>query len=723
MKEKAIICVDDDEVILTSLGEQLKRRFGNEYTIELIDNSLEVIDLCEELIAEGLEIPVIICDQKMPQLAGDQLLIRLHKLYPHTLKILLTGVAEANAIANLINASALYRYIPKPWDETDLLLTLTEALRAYEQKQQLAQQNQLLLATNQQLQESLSLLVATLEATADGILVMDDCDRVIRFNQKLTDIWNISDFLANQPDTNQIIDLILEQLSQPYCCYLDHKEVEFSNNYSILELKNGKVIECYSQTQKLQDQRLGRVWSFRDITERQKAENLIKHQAFYDGLTGLANRNFFDCYLAETLHKAHESGNEFAVMFFDLDRFKTINDTLGHGVGDILLKDVVQRLLTCIRQGDLLCRWGGDEFTLLLPKINSAQDAIRIAERILEILHPAFEINDHLLRITSSIGIAIYPEHGQDADTLVKNADAALYRAKEKGRNNYQQYNSRINSQAQTLLKLENRLHYALETQEFILYYQPIIDVISNKIVKLEALVRWQHPELGLVSPNIFIPLAEENGAIIPIGKWVLKTACAQNRLWQKMGITPLKISVNLSPRQFQEKNLVSTVSRILAKNQLAPSCLELEITETTAMQNTDLAKNILMQFHDMGITLAMDDFGTGYCSLSYLKQFPLDTIKIDQSFVKNLIANREDVAIVKAILSLGEGLDTNVVAEGVQSQALKEFLATLECQYMQGYYFSRPLPGKEMTTLLLSGAGKVGDKFNVFSGIGEEFS
>ena len=702
MREQAIICIDDDRFILSSLGEQLKRRFGSQYHIELIDNSLEALDVYQEFLAEGLEIPVIISDQNMAKMPGDRLLIQLHQLYPQTLKILLTGTTEAVAVGNLVNAGALYRYIAKPWDETDLLLTVTEALRSFKQEQRLAAQNQLLTATNQQLQESLSLLVATLEATADGILVMDNSGKVLRFNQKFSDIWEISNLESSQQAHNQIIDTILQQLSQPYICDFKAKETQLKNNhYSILELKNGKIIECYSQIQQLAGKNLGRVWSFRDVTERQQAEKLIKHQAFHDALTGLANRNLFERYLAETLHQAQENQSKFAVMFFDLDRFKTINDSLGHAIGDLLLQNVVKRVLNCIREKDLVSRWGGDEFTLLLPKINSSQDATRVAQRILEALHPAFELNDHCLQVTSSIGIAIYPDHGTDAETLLKNADAALYRAKEEGRNNYQQYNSTINSQAQKLLKLENRLHYGLEKQEFVIYYQPIIDVINNKIIKVEALLRWQHPEFGLVAPNIFIPLAEENGAIIPLGEWVLETACTQNYLWQQMGLAPIKISVNISPRQFQQRNLVGTVTQILAKTNLAPSYLELEITETITMQNTDLAKDILRQFHEMGITLAMDDFGTGYCSLSYLKQFPLDTIKIDQSFIKNLIGNSEDVAIVNAILSLKQGFNIDVIAEGVESQELKIFLSTLHCRYMQGYFFSRPLKAQDMTKLL----------------------
>ena len=702
MSDKAIICLDDDETILNSLGEQLKRFFGDDYAIELIDNSLEVLDVFAELLAEDVEIPLIISDQNMSLMSGDKLLVELHQQYPETLKILLTGQADADAIGNLVNSGALYRYIAKPWQETDLILTVKEALRCYEQEQQLAQQNELLIAANAGLEQSLALLVATLEATADGILVLDNRSNVIRYNQKFLDLWGISQTISTIEHENEILSLALTRLTQPDAyCFQQPTASKRETNYELLELKNGKIIECYAQVQHLQDKNLGLVWSFRDVTERQKAEQLVKHQAFHDALTGLPNRTLFDRELKAALKAIRESGGILAVMFFDLDRFKTINDTLGHDMGDLLLKSVVERLLKCVREQDVIARWGGDEFTLLLPKISCREAATTVAERILEILQPAFNLEGHQLRVTSSIGIAVYPDDGEDAETLLKNADVALYQAKYEGRNNFQHYNLDLNFQAKERLDLDHKLHYALERKEFVLHYQPIVDVKTGKIVKMETLVRWRHPKIGLVAPDIFIPIAEENGAIVGIGKWVLEQACIQNSLWHKMGMTSLHISVNLSARQFQQHNIVSTITDILAKTKLPPSSLELEITETVTIQNGNTAKAFLDEFHHMGISLAMDDFGTGYSSLSYLKQFAFQTIKIDRSFVQNALNNIEDMAIIKAIVDLGCALGIKVVAEGVETKELKDFLQNLNCQYMQGYYFSKPLSSTEATLLL----------------------
>ena len=702
MNEKAIVCVDDDETILSSLGEQLKRSFGNDYAIELIDNSLEVLDIFKELLAEDIDVPVIISDQNMSSMSGDKLLVELHQQYPHTLKILLTGQADADAIGNLVNSGALYRYIAKPWQETDLILTVKEALRRYEQEQQLADQNELLIAANQDLAESLSQLVATLEATADGILVLDRSNKVLRYNQKFLDLWGISHTLSSVKDENELLKLAYTRLNQPDVYSFGQLQSDrVENKYQLLELKNGTILECSAQAQNIQDKNLGLVWSFRDITERQKAEQLIKHQAFHDALTGLPNRTNFDRELKAALTAIRQFEGKLAVMFFDLDRFKTINDTLGHDMGDLLLQNVVERLHKCVREGDVISRWGGDEFTLLLPQIGCRQDVTLVASRILEILQPPFNLNGHKLRVTSSIGIAIYPDDGEDAETLLKNADVALYQAKYEGRNNFQHYNLELNFQAKERLDLDHRLHYALERNQLQLHYQPIVDVKTGKIVKMETLLRWQHPKIGWVSPAIFIPIAEENGAIVEIGKWVLEQACRQNSLWHERGFTSLNIAVNLSARQFQQHDLMASVTEILAKTKLSPSALELEITETVTIQNGNAAKAILDQFHQLGISLAMDDFGTGYSSLSYLKQFAFQTIKIDRSFVRDALEDREDVAIVRAILGLGQTLGINVVAEGVETEELKDFLSGLGCRYMQGYYFSQPLLATEATKLL----------------------
>ena len=711
----AIVCVDDEPGILNSLGEQLKRSLGQQYDIELVDSAEEAIALFAELTAEGVDIPVVICDRIMPDMTGDRLLIELHRLYPDTLKILLTGQANADAIGNLVNADALYRYVSKPWDETDLILTVKEALKGYQQEQQLAKQNERLTKINRELASSVALLKTTLEATADGILVLNDGGNIVNYNQKFIDIWELP--LGTDLDSKQISTLILNQLTEPYAKHLKNRYTQFTwKNYDRLELKNGKIVECYSQTQQSQLHQVTEVWSFRDVTEHKKAQDIIQHQAFHDSLTNLPNRTLFDRELAKALDRVEKTQKMLAVMFLDLDRFKTINDSLGHAIGDLLLKSVVERLKKCIRNEDIVARWGGDEFTILLPEIHSREDASAIALRILKALESSFSLESHELYISSSIGIAVFPDDGTDADALLKNADAALYWVKEKGRNNYQHYNLNLNSQAHELLNLATNLYNALENKEFALYYQPIVEIATNKIVKMEALLRWQHPELGIVSPDLFIPIAEENGLIVAIGEWVLYTACTQIKAWQKMGLSDLKIAVNLSARQFYNNDLVQTIKQVIEQTQLNPGCLELEVTETATMRNTALAKQVLCDLKDMGISLSMDDFGTGYSSLSYLKDYPFDTLKIDRSFIMDLSVNSLNLAIINAIVALGKGLNLQIVVEGVETRQLKNLLETLNCGYMQGYFFSSPVSAIEATDLLLQsqGVGELCTKSNV---------
>jgi diguanylate cyclase (GGDEF)-like protein len=409
----------------------------------------------------------------------------------------------------------------------------------------------------------------------------------------------------------------------------------------------------------------------------------------------------FDERLSLALASTHRHGEMLAVVFLDLDGFKTINDTLGHAVGDQLLKNVAQRLRSCLRQGDILARWGGDEFTLLLSPISSAEDAGKIATEILDTLNLPLQLDSRELHIKASLGIALAPYDGEDADTLLKNADAAMYRAKQQGRNNYQLYTQAIGTKAQERLVLENNLYRALERQEFQLYYQPQIDLQTGEIVGMEALIRWQNPELGFISPSQFIPLAEETGLISLIGEWVLWEACTQNRAWQSLGLPPVRIAVNLSARQFQQKNLVKVIAQVLEATKLEPCYLELEITESIAMQDLPLTISVLRTLRSMGIHIAIDDFGTGYSSLSSLKHFPLDKLKIDQSFVRDLVTDSYDAAIITALVALGRGLKLEVVAEGVETQEQLVFLRSVQCDGVQGYFLSYPLPAQEATNLL----------------------
>jgi diguanylate cyclase (GGDEF)-like protein len=705
MSKLAIVCVDDDEFVLNSLGEQLTRSFGQEYAIEMAASGEDALELLAELETDGIEIPLVISDQLMPRMKGDQLLTQIHVLYPKPLKIMLTGQVNSEAIINTVNAAKLYRYITKPWDETDLILTVKEALRRYTQEQQLAEQNRALWQVNEELEKSLALLKATFESTADGILVIDSNGRVGNFNHKFVEIWNIPDSIVALKDGDRALAFALEQLRNPDSFLSKVREMDTQStpaSYELLELKNNKTIECYSQPQWFEGKSVGKVWSFRDITERKRSEEYVRHQARHDFLTGLSNRVQFNERLLEVLATAEQTEKMLAVLFIDLDRFKLVNDTLGHAIGDLLLQLVVERLTSCLRSGDLIARWGGDEFTLLLPKISAAEDASMIAQRILKSLNPGFNVEGHHIHITSSIGIAVYPQDGQDAETLIKNADAALYRAKEGGRNDFRRYMVNINSQACELLALESSLHRALERQELLVYYQPQVNTLTGEIMQMEALVRWRHPELGLLAPGVFIPLAEENGLILNIGEWVLQTACAQNKAWHAMGLSNLCVGVNLSARQLQQPTLPQKVADILAHTELEAHFLELEITETAALQNVDLTKASLHELHQMGVQIAMDDFGTGYSSLSYLRLFPFNTLKIDQSFIRDLLTNHKDTEIVTAIVALGQGLKLKVVAEGVETEAIKDQLIQMKCELMQGYFFGRPIPSEDATQLLM---------------------
>lgn len=434
---------------------------------------------------------------------------------------------------------------------------------------------------------------------------------------------------------------------------------------------------------------------------QRRTQEMIRHQASHDHLTGLANRFLFDDRLSLTLAACAIRGEMLAVVFLDLDGFKTINDTLGHATGDQLLQSAARRLTSCLREGDLVARWGGDEFTFLLSPISCAEEAAKIVQKILDTLNIPFHFNNQELYIKASVGIALSPYDGEDTQTLLKNADAAMYRAKQKGRNNYQLYTPAIGSKVLERLVLESRLYKALEREEFLLHYQPQVDITTGQIVGIEALIRWQSAELGLVRPNQFIPLAEETGLICPIGEWVLRRACIQNQIWQSMGLPPLRIAVNLSARQFQQGNLIKAISQILEETALEPHYLELEITESIAMHDVGLTVSVLQKLQSMGIQISMDDFGTGYSSLSFLKQFPLDKLKIDRSFIRDLMTDAKDAAIIKAVIALGQGLNLKVFAEGVETTEQLEFLRNIKCDGIQGYIFSKPLSFEAATQLL----------------------
>jgi diguanylate cyclase (GGDEF)-like protein/PAS domain S-box-containing protein len=441
---------------------------------------------------------------------------------------------------------------------------------------------------------------------------------------------------------------------------------------------------------------------------RKQAEEKIQYLAYYDGLTALPNRILFNQRLNHALTQARRYKKPLAVLFIDLDRFKNINDTLGHEAGDRLLQEMATRLKGCLRESDTVARLGGDEFVILLEDIVDPKHAANVARKIIGTALNPFTLAGAEYHITASVGISVYPEDGEDEQTLMKHADIAMYLAKDHGKNNYQFYSTQINAHSFERLALESSLRRALERKEFLLHYQAKVDLATGKVTGMEALIRWQHVDLGMVSPVLFIPLAEETGLIVPIGRWVLKTACAQNRAWQDQGLPRLRISVNLSARQFKDDHLVEDVAQALKETGLDPELLELELTESMVMYNPDKAVKLLTAFKAMGVYLAIDDFGIGYSSLAHLKRFPIDTIKVDRSFIKDIMENREDAAITEAIIAMGKSLNLNVIAEGVETNDQVNFLRDHKCDEMQGFYFSKPLPDQEFADLLRKGTGLV---------------
>jgi diguanylate cyclase (GGDEF)-like protein/PAS domain S-box-containing protein len=435
--------------------------------------------------------------------------------------------------------------------------------------------------------------------------------------------------------------------------------------------------------------------------DRRRAEEQIKALAYHDALTGLPNRRLFGDRLAMAVAQAHRSRQRLAVLFLDLDRFKVINDSLGHGLGDRLLQEVAGRLQQALREGDTVARQGGDEFTLLLPAVHLALDVAKVAEKLLETLREPFRLEERELFVTASAGIALYPDDGADPETLIRNADTAMYRAKDQGRDTYQLYTAAMNATALERLALESSLRRALSQGELELHYQPLLELATGRVHGVEALLRWRHPERGLILPAEFVPLAELTGLILPIGPWVLRTACAQVRRWQESGSHGLGLAVNISTRQFQQADLVAEVRRALQDSGLPPHSLDLEVTESHAMQDAESATETLRALKALGVRLSIDDFGVGHSSLGYLKRLPIDTLKIDRSFVRDIDSDPDDAAIVTAVLALARTLKLQVVAEGVENEEQLAFLRGLGCDRMQGNLFSPALPAEECASLL----------------------
>jgi len=560
--------------------------------------------------------------------------------------------------------------------------------------------------TRRDSEEQLRLALTVFRNSIEAIIVTDAQQRILSVNQAFTDVTGYTSAEA-VGQTPRLLHSGHHDRGFYEAMWRDIQINGFWQGEIHDRRKDGTLYPAALSISTVRD-RSGRVTHyvavFSDITERKASEARIAFLAQHDPLTGLPNRTLLQDRLDQSLAQAARHGTRIALLFLDLDRFKTINDSLGHMVGDRLLQGVALRLASCIRETDTVSRQGGDEFLIVLTDIHVPDDAARVAEKILDKLCPAFEIEGQQHATSFSIGIALYPEDGECAETLMKNADTAMYHAKEEGRNTYRFFDEVMNVNALERLHMENALRRALDQQEFQLYYQPQVNLASGRIIGMEALLRWFSGTLGGISPAHFIPLAEECGLIVPIGRWVLFEACRQARQWQDRGLPPVPVAVNLSAMQFRRADMVATVREALESAGLDARWLELELTESLLMQSGAEVEATLRELKALGIRMSIDDFGTGYSSLAYLKRFPVDCLKIDQSFVRDLTEDPDDAAIVRAVIQLGRSLRLEVIAEGTETPDQLDFLRMEGCSAAQGYVFSPPLPADAVTELLRIG-------------------
>jgi diguanylate cyclase (GGDEF)-like protein/PAS domain S-box-containing protein len=550
------------------------------------------------------------------------------------------------------------------------------------------------IAANTALENSEKRVRAILENALVGIAHVRD-GRILAVNRKFEEIFGYArDEIYGMP--KHILYPTADDhkaINEAAAMLLAHDET-YQGEWK-MKHKNGTIFWCAVSAKSISEQTReeGVIWLFEDITQRKRSEEELLHLANYDSLTGLPNRSLFMDRLEQGIGRTSRKNSLLGLLYIDLDRFKIINDSMGHTTGDELLKLAGNRFFECVRNSDTVCRLGGDEFTIILPEMQDISDAGKVAEKILMVMKEPFDLNGEQISISPSIGVSIYPDDAEDIESLLKNADSAMYFAKSKGRNNYQYYTQEMNAEARQRLDRENRLRRAVEFDQFMLYYQPQVETKTLQITGYEALIRWHDSETGLVSPDQFVPLLEDTGLIIPVGDWILRRACLDIKEMSAMNEHFHSVSINLSARQFVDHSIVDRIRLIMEETGVSPSQLVIEITETIMMTETERSLKLLTELSELGVKLSLDDFGTGYSSLAYLKQFPINVLKIDKSFIRDLHTNDSDSAICEAIIAIGHQLNLKVVAEGVETEAQFNYLRDKGCHIIQGYYFGKPAP------------------------------
>ncbi len=702
-KEQNILIVDDDPVVLKSLKDLLATRgidadtaIGGREAIACLDQK---------------DYDLVLLDLQMPYVNGHDVMRHIKQQELNLSVIIVSGETSFEAARDACSQGA-YDFLRKPYATDELMITVNNALN----EKRLEKNNKLM---QSQLRESERLHRYLVNTSPDIIYILDKDGHFTFINERIESLLGYASkeiigkhysMLVHQNDIEiaryvfnerRVGDRASRNVELRLKCKDDNAQRFFETRTLPIELSSMGIYQNGSGPKKRTY--LGTYGVARDITERKLAEDTINFQAYHDLLTNLPNRALLRDRLSLAISQAKREDEMLAVMFLDLDRFKNINDSLGHVVGDELLQQVSTRLKGCIREGDTLARFGGDEFTLLLPKIaKGKEDVSKIAEKINEVLKDPFIIDNNELYVSASIGISIYPRDGTDMDSLIKHADIAMYNVKDTGKNNYRFYSTDMTTPYFQNLSLETGIHKALENDEFHLMYQPQINIKTGEIVGVEALLRWDHPEHGPITPAEFIPFAEETGMIVDIGHWVLRNACAQLKHWRDIGLPEIRMSINMSARQLTEKLIVKHISTLLRDYGIPGHCLEIEITENTIMGDMDSVIQKLKALSKKGVYIAIDDFGTGYSSLSYLHKLPIQTLKIDRAFIKEVNMKHAGNSIINTIVAMARGLNLNVIAEGVETQQQLDYLVEIGCSEAQGFLFGKPLTADIITQLLI---------------------
>jgi diguanylate cyclase (GGDEF)-like protein/PAS domain S-box-containing protein len=689
MVVRTLLLIDDDTSHVTVFADALSNATDGPFEGECVKSLAEGIERLK-----GEEIWAIFLNLSLPDSYGLETYDKLASAVPGVPTLILAGARDVDVALEALRHGAKDYLLEDHLDRDSFV-------RAIRNMAERKTAEEMLFREKERAQ-------VTLDSIGDAVLSTDLEGKVTYLNVVAEKITGWTREEAAGKDINEVFVIIDGSTREPCANPLrsaiqKNRTVGLTPN-CILIRRDGTEFAIEDSAAPIHDQHglaTGAVIVFHDVSVARAMGAEMSHMAQHDILTNLPNRTLLQDRLTQAIATASRNDSRIAVLFLDLDGFKHINDSLGHATGDRLLQFVAKRLLAAVRTSDTVCRLGGDEFVILLSDVAHAGDAGVKAGKILSALSAPFEMEQITLRITASVGVTTYPEDGQSAELLMRNADLAMYQAKEKGRSNYQFYEKGMNVRALERQSIEGDLRFALERDEFIMYYQPKIDLKSGEITGVEALVRWQHPERGLVGPVQFISIAEDCGLMLPMGRWALRESCRQAKAWQDAGLPPIEMAVNVSSVEFRNDEFLESISTILKETGLEPRYLELELTESVLMQHAEFSVPVLQKLKAMGVRLAIDDFGTGYSSLSYLRQFPIDTLKVDQSFIHEINADTDEATIISAVINMGCRMKHRVIAEGVETAEQLAFLRAHGCDEGQGYYFSRPMPAAETAKLL----------------------